>query len=46
MELGQDLKQGIEKFLKGFESMLWIQGMDGRIVQIQMELQTVSLGQE
>jgi hypothetical protein len=46
MGLGQDLMQEIEKFQKGFESMLWIQGMVGRIVQIQMELQTVSLGQE
>ena len=36
--LGQELMQGIEKFQKGFEGMLWIQGMVGRDVQNQMEL--------
>ena len=38
MGLGQELMQEIEKFQKGFERMLWIQGMVGSVVQIQMEL--------
>lgn len=39
MVLGQkELMQEIETFQEGFESMLWIQEMVERVVQIQMEL--------
>lgn len=39
MVLGQkELMQEIETFQEGLESMLWIQEMVERVVQIQMEL--------